>query len=201
MLLVTSIMVVLFTIVAVNFNSDRIPREVKLNADEFLTNIRKMQSASLTGKNYSKTNKTPSYYGVKFDNSTPTIYESFLVESGTYSFESLGSTTMRSGTIFDLSSVDLKNADNTVVSSSGNCLGLLFELPFGRIYMFRITSCVTAVNGTNSDITNYITNYQYPDNKITDANRQLYFRLRSATNTAIYKTIDINGQTGNVAVK
>ena len=73
LMVVLTISALLFTVLIVNINGQRAPRDIKIGQNELVSNIRKAESYTLSSRNLSS-GQPAQYYVVKFDLSKPTQY-------------------------------------------------------------------------------------------------------------------------------
>lgn len=190
LIVVVSIMGIMATLFLLNYAGLRGPRNLRLAQNEMVTNIRKLQSYSLSSRDVNSTNAAR-YYIVR------------LVEGDTsYDLQAIGvNKTTGNSTYFDGSSVtqplvetikmqqgirisglSVTTKDGSVVASK--CVQVGFALPFSKIYTEYNSSSTTGCNFSS----NVTTNSSTLDNK---ANHRLTVTLTDSS----------SGQTRQVVVR
>lgn len=130
MMVVIGIIVTITGLFLVNFNALEGPRNLNIAQNQLTTDIRKIQSYTLSSRNVSNSGQPASYYVIKFDMANPTSYTLGAID--------------KKNDYFDLQVVKLPKSiqisDLTIKEAGGKggpvvCAETAFSLPFGRVYM------------------------------------------------------------------
>ncbi len=131
LMVVIAILGVMATLVVVNFNRLRAQRSVILAENEMVTQIRKVQSYALSGRDTSINPLVtrPRYFGIIFekDRNWYSIYELAESDQG-YSFSELETVRMNEGAV--IGPVNQTGATKLV------CTNILFSVPYGKTYIY-----------------------------------------------------------------
>lgn len=194
MLAVIGIMGLVASIFIANFAAFRGPRNLRIATNELVTNLRKIQSYTLSSRN-SPSGLAVKYYILKVSNlaGNNTSYQVQSINSN-YSFSSnIETLKFPEGIIVRANAGSPKGLQLEQPIGAGaedkSCVQIAFSLPFSRVYLDGACS----IDGfLNSPIRN-------PNNHVTWANSKLTIVLMdTATNTT--STIIINGITGAICV-
>jgi prepilin-type N-terminal cleavage/methylation domain-containing protein len=180
LLVVLSIMVVLSTVIVINFNIQRGTRNVKIAQNEMVTNIRKAQSYLLSSRDIS-TNNSAGFYIIRFAPGVNSTYTMDAINASyvyTANFE-----TFKLPQGITISKVEVDTGSGYTVVT---CAQIAFRAPFGKVYINRTDPCSTEITTTLVD----------PAQLVTYANRKA--RITLTTATAQTKTVEIKGLSGTI---
>ncbi len=132
LLVVISIMGVLAGVIIANYAGQRSGRDLRIAANQLVTNIRKAQSYSLSSRTLNGT--TPvQYYILRFDTATNTQY----YIQGMYNVKTTPPRLQNAETINLPTGITVSNVDiianGTQLSPSPSCVLIAFQLPYARI--------------------------------------------------------------------
>lgn len=131
MTVVIAIIGLLVSFFLVNFNSLSGPRDLKKTQNQLVTDLRKIQSYTLSSKDVLATGDPANYYIIKFSKITPDRYTIGAVDNkGQYSNLQTVSFPKNIG----ISSLQV-NLPSSKVPKTATCAEVAFSLPFGRIFM------------------------------------------------------------------
>ncbi len=167
-----SIMVILLSVVLVNFGGLSKARNLNIARNITVSDIRRAQSMALASRNLTS-GAQAGYYGLTFSTATPTQYQ-FVADSSAGVRQPVIVSTNLPATII-LNSIRLTKPDGTIIYPT--YLEILFKSAFGRTVM---TYSGGGASGTKES---------------DDVVRITYSSTADPTATI---TIDINGTTGNV---
>ncbi len=138
LMVVVSVMVILAAVMTINLTGQRTPRNIKIAQNELVTNIRKVQSYTLSARNLSA-GQSVQYYLIKFDLSKPnqyTIQAVFdrdiapkLKDVETVTFPS----NIQLAGVNPISVARSKDPTTQNISGSGACALVAFVAPFAKI--------------------------------------------------------------------
>ncbi len=140
LLVVISIMGILATLMIVNFAGQRVSRSLLLAKNETVTNIRKVQSYTLSSKNIFE-DVPAKYYVIHFESGSGIYYIDAI--DNTYKYHSITDKGALPGVLEsitlpgDLYFSDLRVAlstDPEGKSQSYRCLDIIISTPFGKMY-------------------------------------------------------------------
>jgi prepilin-type N-terminal cleavage/methylation domain-containing protein len=190
LMVVIAIMALIAGAVIANYAGLRPSRNIRIAQNELVTNIRKVQSYSLSSRNI--LGNTPvQYYVMKFSTSAPNQY---IIE-GMYDVKTLPIQLRDVETIKLPDGISL--AASTVNAVSSTCMLLAFRLPFADI--LANTSCVgappTVTTGSDYEkLNSFVSNA--PSNTVT-SDSKIVFTLQDQSGTLTKKVL-VNGITGVV---
>ena len=199
LLVVITIMATLTGLFLVNFASLRGPRNLKIAQNEMITNLRKIQSYTLSARDVNDT-YAARYYIMRFITGS-TSYDVQAVgvhkSAGTLLYFDGSAAnkpfieTLKLPTNITINSLSITNASGTVVNPAPNCAQIGFSLPFGKTYIeYNSVS-------TSCDFSAVISNAATLDAK---ANHTLTITLKdSASNTT--RQVIMRGVTGAIEAK
>ena len=183
MLVVIGIMAMILGLFLVNFSGLEGARNLKIAQNQLVTDLRKIQSYTLSSRNVSTSGKPARYYMIKFDISTPTAYTIQAIDNA--SSASVDLQTIALPKTSQISSLSLQPSTGSAVSAT--CVQVAFSLPFGRVFMDYPqidpqSKCDIAYVFKNSaDFTNY-------------KNIVLTISIRdTSANPPVQKNVEING--------
>ena len=192
MLVVIGIMGLVASIFVVNFAAFRGPRNLRIATNELVTNLRKIQSYTLSSRNTSA-GKSVKYYMIKFNNAAGnnTSYQVQSINSDDTFSSALETINLPDGIIVRPrisapQGLQLEQPiGGTVSYPISNCTQVAFSLPFSRVYLDGSCTMNTLVN-------NLV-------NLVGIANSRLTIVLAD-TGTNTTSTIVVNGISGAICV-
>ena len=194
LLVVISIMAILAAGVIANYAGQRGSRDLKIAANQLVTNIRKAQSYTLTSRELNGT--TPvQYYIMRFDTASSSQYEiqgMYNVKTSPVMLRNSETITLPVGVTLAYPTVSV---NGTLVSPNPSCVLVAFALPYAKI--LSNTSCTGAPPTVNANddyqkIINYVVNNSV---STVDGDSLVTLTLQNKSGTA---KVLINGITGVV---
>ena len=132
LLVVISILGILATVVIVNFAGQRDPRNLKIAQSQLVTDIRKVQSYSLSGK-ILPNGQSAQFYLLKINSKTQyTIEAIYNVSAGAPKLVDVSTVTLPPNIVFTGFTITRTSQPNAQVPSS--CVLTSFSAPFGKIF-------------------------------------------------------------------
>lgn len=189
-----SIMVALFTIVVSGVASQRSNRNLNIAINELVTNIRKIQSNTLSSRGLSTTQPVQ-YYVIKFDTAKPTQYTIQAIYNVSSSPKLTDVQVVKFPPGIRLANTNPLNIYRSGYSiNNASCALLAFKAPFAKIY--TSTSCSPSAPTLPYNILtgdDYYNILNFVINGVNSANEN--------TNLDIILTNDTNTKTRKVSVK
>ncbi len=180
--------------VIANYASGRTSRSLRIGANELVTNIRKVQSYTLSSRALPG-NVAAQYYLLRFD---PTTVSS--INTAEYKIQGMYDTDTTPAQLRDIETInlpgDIKIQSITVNGVAGPCLLLAFKLPFANILANRECSGNTPTVTSADDygkIISFVTN-----NANTTVSSDAVSVITLASKSGATVKILINGVTGVV---
>lgn len=154
LLVVISILGILATVVIVNFAGQRDPRNLKIAQSQLVTDIRKIQSYSLSGK-ILPNGQSAQFYLLKINNKSQyTIEAIYNVSAGAPKLLDVSTVNLSPNIVFTGFTITRTSQPNTQVPAS--CILTSFAAPFGKIFF---NSGCYIQNPPNIDTTNSSDDY------------------------------------------
>lgn len=149
LLVVLSIMVMLATVIIIDFNRQRGARNLVIGKNETITNLRKVQNYILTARNI--TTSTPAkFYIVTFQSGNN--YYTVQAVDDTYTYhDNLETITLPSGLNFSSIRVAPPDGSGDDVKVSYPCLQVIYSAPFGTVYTNGALTCDSTIAALLSD--------------------------------------------------
>ncbi len=196
LMVVITIMVLILTAFLLNLNAGRSARNLNIALNQLVTNIRKVQSYTLSGRNITP-GLTADYYVMKFDYPTTTSYtiQAIYNTTSTPTVTTVETVKLPPGITF--SGVATITRPGSLVPSSyaSSCALLAYKLPFGRILMNN--GCDVNIAFPDQDdyvkIVNFVSN---TDNYTVSSDSNLSVILTNDKKAT--KTVTVYGSTGRV---
>ncbi len=131
-----TLMMVIIASMLINLNAGRSGRNLNIAQNQLVSNIRKVQSYTLAGRNI-KTGLTADFYILKFDVNNPLEYAIQAIYNTSVSPKVIDVETVKlpPGVAFSGSVVISRSGGLIPASYSVDCALLGYKLPFGRILM------------------------------------------------------------------
>jgi hypothetical protein len=126
-----AILGILASLVTVNFNQLRGPRNVRIAEHELVTNIRKVQSYALSSRS-TETGIPVKYYVVAFDLADPHQYQVAAIDKDFNFLAALETIYLPPGVA--IAAMNLESPQGTPLADPG-CMQVIFGLPFARVYL------------------------------------------------------------------
>lgn len=157
MLVVIGIISMMTGLFLTNFNSLEGPRNLKIAQNQLVTDVRKIQSYTLSSRNVSTSGLPARYYIIKFDTATPNRYVIQAIDNGPSNL-SVDLQTILLPKNIKISSISLQSASG-FAPITATCAQVAFALPFGRVFMDNKTGGQTCdianTFSTTGDLTPY----------------------------------------------
>ena len=194
LIVVIGILGLLLSAVIANYAGQRVPRNLRIAQNELVTNLRKVQSYTLSSRNLPG-NQAAQYYVLKFDTSTPgryNIYGIYNVNNPPAQLQNLETINLPQN--IRLASSSPITIGGTAITSG--CALIAFKLPYGKIIMND--GCILAgspnvvVNDDYYKILTYVTNSA---GSSVSSDNPMVIKLSDDRGT-ITKTITVSGTTG-----
>lgn len=192
MLVVIGIMAMIIGLFLVNFNALEGARNLKIAQNQLVTDIRKIQSYTLSSRNVSSSGKPAHYYIIKFDTSTLNNKKNYTIQAiDNASTASVDLQTILLPRTSQISSLSVQPASGS--AQTATCVQVAFSLPFGRVFMDYKT------DGTACNIAN---TFQNSINLDQNKNIVLSITLQDASaNPPTTKIVEINGISQSIQPK
>jgi len=209
LLVVISIMGLLSMAMIANLAGQRVSRNIKIAQNELVTNIRKIQSFTLSSRNLPN-NQAVQYYVLKFDLATPTQYKiqamynvsnspAQLADVETVKFPLNIRLAAASGIVNPLQIDRPSPLSAQVPAYPSGCALVSFATPFAKTFMNNGCGIAAAPNINTGDdyqnVINFLTNTSAGS---ASSNSIMTITLTDVANTMTKKII-INGITGGVS--
>lgn len=182
MLVVVGVISAISGLFLVNFRALEGPRNLKIAQNMLTTDIRKIQSYTLSSRNVGSNNNPAKYYIVSLDTQNATKYILGAIDNADDYYELQNITLPRSVAISDLA---VKLSTGEVVSAK--CAQIAFSLPFGRV----ITDYKLSSSKSDCDI---VSTFNNSSDLSQNKNIITTLTLQDLTSQQVStKTIEING--------
>ncbi len=220
MLVVISIMGVMLSVFLIDLNGQKTNRNLKIAQNEMVTNVRKIQSYTLSSRGFGEA-KTVLYYILKFDLSHPTEYyiqAMYQDSSNTWKLINVETVKLPVGIRLAASGpISITPPPGLTLSSLSpdSCALVAFKNPFAKTYIEGINysdsgdgngdgkgDCelsafpMISPNDNHKKIINFITN---TNNYPVSTDTIIVIKLTDEKNSVAPKTITINGISGLVS--
>lgn len=134
LIVVVSLMTVIFGLLSIDLNSQRSIRSLRIAENELVSNIRKVQSYTLSSR-ILPNGEAAQYYILKFDLSNPSQYKIqaiYNVDSSPQYLLDVETISLPQNIKFNSGFVTI-NRSNAPTTQNPNCSLLIFSAPFGKI--------------------------------------------------------------------
>ena len=189
LLVVMAVMGIIATIFLVNFASLRGPRNLKIGQNELVSNLRQLQSYTISERN-APTNNPAKFYSITFNATSTgnanTSYATQVVDKNN-TVTTLQVINLPTGVSID--SIQATTTSGTLIPTV-SCLQIAFSLPFGTIY-----GDYDATGNCNVSVT---TKASIPSQFATLANLRFTVTLKEK-NTNQKARVIINGVAGTIS--
>jgi prepilin-type N-terminal cleavage/methylation domain-containing protein len=183
LLVVLAIFGALLALGLLNFAALRGPRDLKIGANQLVTNLRKIQAYALSARNIPTTGIAAKYYILKLDTSTPTQYEVDAIDASASPQFVQGVETFTLPVTTRIASIQVEQPTGTAVNPNPTCVQIGYSLPFARTYVD--TSCAL------------FNHFQDPSDMDARADSKVTVTLQSGASGPT-KTVVIYGISGRV---
>jgi prepilin-type N-terminal cleavage/methylation domain-containing protein len=207
LLVVISIMAVLSGILALNLAGQRIPRNLKIAQSELASNIRKLQSYTLSGRTVG-TSQRVLYYIARLNaqegaQTGYTLQAVYKDAAENWQVRDIETVKLPQGIRLASSSPFVLTRPVAPLSQNPNCVLIAFKSPFAKILI--APGCVTSPwdSSDYKDLAEYITNVDlssYPGGNPVSGDSKLEITLTDEKGNTSSKVI-INGMTGLISSK
>lgn len=151
LLVVLSIMVVIATVVIIDFNRQRAVRNIVITKNETITNLRKIQSYMLSAKNIAE-GVPAKFYIAEFEMSEsgklPTSFTVQAVDDQLNFHDNLETISLPAGVTFTSFKIEPSGKGKP---TSYPCVQIIFSAPFGNMYANGSLSCDNSIVDILSD--------------------------------------------------
>lgn len=213
---VVSIMVVLSALMIINLNGQRSARELKIAQNNLVSNIKKVQSYTLSSRALPN-GQAVQYYLLKFDLSKPTQYTiqaMYNTNSSPQYLVDVETVNLPTNIKFaSISPIMINRQNNPTIQAPGGCALVAFAAPFSKIFFNDGCNLAGTVGnpsivGSSSStddykkVINYINNVDCVGNvyPICSLSTDSIMTITLITSdNKLSKTITINGITGSVS--
>lgn len=141
LLVVLSIMVVIATVVIIDFNRQRSARSIVLAKNETITNLRKIQSYMLSSKNISEGVPAKFYiaeFELPVDSGPATNFTVQAIDNEFNFYDDLEVISLPGGLNYSSFQIEPLDGDKPIFYE---CLQIIFSAPFGNMYARGSSSC------------------------------------------------------------
>lgn len=140
LLVVLSIMVILSTVIVIDFNRQRVQRSRIIAKNEIVTNLRKVQGYTLSSRNIS--DNVPAKFYILTFRSGASNYTVEAVDSNYQFHGALETINLPNGVTFEALKIG---------TTSYNCIQVIFSSPFGKMYAHAASTCDSTIAATLQD--------------------------------------------------
>lgn len=201
LMVVISIMAVILTVSLANLAGQRVPRDSKIAQSELVTNLRKLQSYMISGRNLPGSTQAPAYYVMKLDLSNPNQYVNQIIykdTNGVYHLRDLE--TIKIPPTIRLSGLAVNGTGIT-----NGCLLVGFRAPFAKVIfndgcVFNSFDTATPYCAYKK-ITDYVTNTSCsdsPDMCTAKTDVSAVITMTDINSDTVTKTVTVNAITGGI---
>jgi len=187
LLVVISIMVVMSTILIINYNSQRGARNLKIAQNQMVTNIRKVQSYILSARNIASGGNftAAKYYAVKLDKNS-NQYALQSIDTNYTANLALETVTLPQGIIVS----DLQSTTAGGSSTNPASLQVAYAAPYAKAYVYTANDSCTGASTLATVVQN-------PGCMLGYADRSVTITLKDQNSNAT-KTVIVYGISGKV---
>ncbi len=197
LIVVLAIMGLLIGAVIANYAGQRSPRNLRIAQNELVTNIRKLQSYTLSARDL-PSNGPAEYYVMKIDTATPALY----------TLQAIYNTKNPPAQVQALETINLPQtirfAQNNPVTINGvplanGCLLIAFKLPFGKVIVNDgcTLSAPPSTIGAGDDYSKLTTFISNSPGASTSTDVPVVIKLTDTDGT-IFNTVNLSATTGGV---
>ncbi len=219
LIVVVAIMAIMASLFVLNLSGQRLPRDIRIAENQLVTNIKQIQSFTLSSRTLSS-GQTVQYYLLKFNLSKPsqyTIEAMYNVSSGRPQVQDVQTITLPANLRFAAANpISIARSVNPATQpAASGCALLAFSVPFAKVFFNDgcvITNPPGGVDTTNQNddygkIVNFVSNvscnggtYSYPPSPpaCTLSTDSIMTITLTDVNNTISKTVIINGITGAI---
>ncbi len=190
LIVVIGVIAVLTTVFLINFSSQKGPRNLRISTAELNTNLRKIQSYTLSSRD-TATGVPAAYYLMSLNtlSGANTKYTSSLIDNNS----AISTTeTVVLPTDVTINSISITAADGTTVAGPIECVQIAFKLPFAVTYIDYDN------NGNGTCDVNFLSDQNNPVTLASMINRKITITLKERVSGQT-TTVVVNGVSGVIS--